>query len=83
MSDEQFYITIGNEFIGSNEMVNAGVAAKIMGLSPRTVRDYATKRIIPIYKLNDRTTRFLVSDLYEWLDSKRVDINENNSPNVD
>ena len=65
--DVKFDLMIGNQVIGSDEMVDSKIAGKILGLSSRTIRDYATKGTISSYKLNQRTTRFLVSDLLLWL----------------
>ena len=67
-------IVIGNAEIGVDELVNSHVAAKICGLSSRTIRDMGIKRSIPIYKIGARSNRFLVRDLLQWCEEKRIEI---------
>lgn len=66
-------IIIGNVAIGVDELVNSHVAGKICGMSSRTIRDLGVKRSIPIYKIGVRSNRFLVRDLLEWCEDKRID----------
>lgn len=60
----------GNE-LGVDELVDSNIASKVLGLSPRTVRDMGIKRVIPVYRIGSRTNRFLVSDLLEFCESRR------------
>ena len=66
-------IIIGNAEIGIDELVNSHIAAKICGLSSRTIRDMAVKRTIPIYKIGTRSNLLLVRDLLQWREQKRID----------
>lgn len=66
-------IMIEDVQIGEDELVDSRLAAKILGLSDRTVRDMGVLRRIPIYKIGPRTTRFLVSDLLDYRDSRKID----------
>jgi excisionase family DNA binding protein len=53
------------------ELVDSRVAAKILGLSIRTVGDMASRRELPLYKIG-RSVRFKVNDLYAWRESRRI-----------
>ena len=64
-------IIIGGDQVGVDELVNSYIAGKILGLSPRTVRDLGVKRALPVYKIGPRSNRFLVRDLLEWCEEKR------------
>lgn len=59
-----------------DDLVDSYGAARVMGLSPRTIRDMATKRLIPLYKLGPRTTRFKLRDIKNWAESKRIDLSK-------
>jgi len=67
-------IRIGSEVIGLDELVDYKIAAKILGLSPRTVRDMGTgnRRVLPVYQVGSRANRFLVRDLIEWSEGRRA-----------
>ena len=67
------YINIEDNNIGLDQLVNFKVAAKILGLAPRTIKDMGSKRVIPIYKIGVKTTRFLVRDLMKWAEERRVE----------
>lgn len=67
------YISIGDVRYGYDEIVNATVASRIVGLSERTIRDMAVKRLIPIYRLAHNVTGYLVSDLVDWADERRIE----------
>ncbi len=43
-------IRIEDKLIGVDELVDSHTAAKIIGLSERTIRDKAVRREFPIYK---------------------------------
>lgn len=66
------YINIEDDNIGIDQLVNYKVAAKILGLSPRTIKDMGIKRTVPIYKIGVKTTRFLVRDLIVWAEKRRI-----------
>lgn len=68
-------LNIEGRIIGFDELVDAEAAAKIVGLSARTIRDMAVKRKIPVYRVSRNVTRYLVRDLIEWSEDKRLDIN--------
>lgn len=65
-------ILIGGAEIGTDEIVNATTASRIVGLAERTLRDYAVKRMLPIYKIGNRNL-FLVRDLLEFTETKRIE----------
>jgi len=71
MSDVEVII-IGNREIGVDEIVPASIASRIVGLSERTMKDYAVKRLLPIYKIGNRNL-FLVQDLLEYCESRRIE----------
>ena len=52
-------------------LVDAHVVAQLLGLSVRTVREYAMKGRIPRYKVG-RTNRFKVSDIIEYREALKV-----------
>lgn len=54
-----------------DEAVDAKVAARLLGLSVRTVQDMAARRQLPVYKIG-RAVRFVVSELLEWRETKRL-----------
>ena len=66
-------ICIGERKIGLDELVDHRLAARILGLAPRTVQDMGTgsKRVLPVYRIGSRTNRFLVRDLLEWSEQRR------------
>ena len=74
MSDETDFIRIGDDqVIGVDTMCDARTASLITGYSERHIRDLAVKRTFPIYKLSSNCTRYLVKDLLDWCESKRID----------
>jgi excisionase family DNA binding protein len=52
-------------------LVDAATVAEILGLSLRTVQDMAARRELPVYKIR-RCNRFLVREMLEWRDQRRV-----------
>ena len=68
------YINIENKSYGHDEQVDSDIASRIVGLSPRTIRDMATRRELPIYKVGSRTIRYRVSDLLKWVESKKISV---------
>lgn len=73
MESTEEIILIDNREIGLDELCDSYTAGKILGLSPRTVRDMGVKRTLPIYKVGARTNRFLVRDLLEFTEERRVE----------
>ena len=67
------YISIGDRKIGVNELVDARTAAKITGLSERTIRDKAVRREFRIYKLASNCTKYSVKDLLDWYSDKAIE----------
>lgn len=67
-------IRIGQDYIGLDELVNYKIVAKILGLSSRTVRDLGTgsRRVLPVYQVGSCSNRFLVRDLVERCEGRRV-----------
>lgn len=72
-TDTDYYIRIGDALIGSDELVDHNIAAKITGLSPRTMRDKGVKRQIPVYRTARNLTRYLVRDLVEFSEDRRIE----------
>lgn len=66
-------IRIEDRVIGVDELCDSTTASKITGLSERTIRDKAVRREFPIYKLGSNCTKYLVQDLLEWCESKRIE----------
>lgn len=69
-------VSIADRTYGYDERVDSTVASQIVGLSPRTIRDMATRRELPIYKVGSRAIRYRVSDLVEWVEQKKISINK-------
>ena len=67
------YISIGDRKVGVNELVDARTAAKITGLSERTIRDKAVRREFRIYKLASNCTKYCVKDLLDWCSDKAIE----------
>jgi len=57
--------------LDGEELVGAKVAAQLLGLSRRTVQDWAMKGLIPRYKIG-RANRFKVSDIIEYREARKV-----------
>ena len=72
------YINIADKTYGYDERVDSQVAAQILGLSPRTIRDMATRRELPIYKVGARTIRYRISDLLDWAEGKKISVKKVN-----
>jgi hypothetical protein len=70
---ESYYIIIGEKAYGYDQLVDCHTASAIIGLSARTVRDMAVRREIPVYRISRNVTRYLVRDLVEWSEAKRVE----------
>jgi len=54
------------------QMVNAVEAAKVLGVSVWTVRQWSSRRKLPFYKVG-RLTKFKMSDLEAWLEQGKVE----------
>lgn len=67
-------ITIADNVYGYDELVDATVASKIIGLAPRTIRNMVVRRDLPIYRISRNVTKYLVRDLIEWSENKRIDV---------
>lgn len=57
--------------LGGEELVDARVVGRLLGLSTRTVQDLAAKRKIPLYKIG-RVNRFKVSEIIEYREALKV-----------
>jgi len=71
MSSKPTFITIDDIHYGLDQLVDFRVASKVIGVAQRTMRDMGVKRVLPIYKIGIRTTRYKVSDLLEYRESKK------------
>lgn len=59
----------GYKFSGG-ELVDYKIAAKILGLAPRTVQNLGVARILPVYKIGTRSNRYRIRELLEWVDAR-------------
>jgi len=66
-------VCIANQVIGYDELINAEIASKIIGLSPRTIKDWGVAGKLPTYRIGRRANRFLVRDLVEWCEERKID----------
>ena len=57
--------------INYESLIDAEIVAKLLGISVRTVRDLASKRLLPVYKIG-RANRFLVREILAWRDERKV-----------
>jgi excisionase family DNA binding protein len=55
-------------------MLSAEEAAKVLGVSVWTVRQWSSMRKLPFYKVG-RLTKYKVGDLEAWLEQKKVEAN--------
>ncbi len=60
-----------NVDVQMESLVDAVQVAEVLGLSVRTVRDMAARRELPVYKIG-RRNRFLVREILEWRDQRKV-----------
>ena len=51
-------------------------AAEVVGLSVQTLRNYRHRGIGPDYVKQERSVRYPYSALIEWMESRRVRLNE-------
>jgi predicted DNA-binding transcriptional regulator AlpA len=58
--------------LSGDELVDAKMVASMTGLSVRTIRDLASQRKIPCYKVSSRAMRYKVSEIIDWIDQKKV-----------
>ena len=63
----------GSEYCGE-ELVDVVTVALFLGLSKRTVEGMASRRELPMYKIANRANRFKVREIFEWIDTKRVEV---------
>ena len=64
-------VLYGKEY-GGEELVDVGTVALFIGLSKRTVEGMVSRRELPMYKVTAKTNRFKVSEIFEWLESKKL-----------
>lgn len=57
--------------LDGEELVDARIAARLLGLSYRTIQALAMKGRIPRYKIG-RANRFKVSDIIEYREARKV-----------
>lgn len=57
--------------LDDEELVDKYVVARLLGLSPRTVSDKASRRELPLYKIDGRI-RFKVRELREWRNRRKL-----------
>jgi predicted DNA-binding transcriptional regulator AlpA len=58
--------------LSDDELVDAEMVSLMTGLSIRTIRDLASQRRIPCYKLSTRAMRYRVAEIIDWIDRKKV-----------
>lgn len=72
-----FYINDGHIAFGEsgmNQMLSAVEAAKALGVSPWTIRQWSSQRKLRFYKVG-RLTKYKVSDLEAFLERGKVEAN--------
>lgn len=57
--------------LSGEELIDAKVVATLLGLSIRTVRDMASRRELPLYKIRS-SVRFKVDEIRAWRDERKV-----------
>ena len=73
IDDQEGCINIAGEDVGFDELVGPSMAAKIVGLSPRSLRRLVSQGQIPVYRYAPNSMRYLVRDLMEWTEARRVE----------
>ena len=71
--DQEGCINIAGVDVGFDELVGPSMAAKIVGLSPRSLRRLVSQGEIPVYRYAPNSMRYLVRDLMEWTEEQRVE----------
>lgn len=61
-----------NQTAPSDELVDWKPVAKRLGLKERAFWDALYKQGIPHYRINSRVLRFKMSEVEEWLESRRI-----------
>ena len=70
MNEEIIYIS--DKVVGLDDLVDYKVAAKIIGLQPRTVQNMVADKKLPFYRYSKRCNRFLVRELISWCEDRKV-----------
>ena len=76
VDDQEGCLNVGGYDVGFDELVSPAVAAKIVGLSPRSLRRLVSQGQIPVYRYAPNSMRYLVRDLMEWTEARRVEAEE-------
>ena len=71
--EQPFEIYVNGNTYSCDELVPPDIAARFLGVSRRTLRRLTSQRAIPVYRYNDHSYRYLVSDLVEYADQHRCD----------
>ena len=71
--DYEGCLNVGGYDVGFDELVSPAVAAKIVGLSPRSLRRLVSQGEIPVYRYAPNSMRYLVRDLMEWTEARRIE----------
>jgi excisionase family DNA binding protein len=54
-----------------NNLVSVEVIAELLNLNPMTVYKWASNKKIPSYKFGHKMLRFDLSEIEQWLETKR------------
>ena len=76
LDDQEGCINVAGYDIGFDELVSPAVAGKIVGLSTRSLRRLVSQGEIPVYRYAPNSLRYLVRDLMEWTEERRVEPNQ-------
>jgi excisionase family DNA binding protein len=57
-----------------SQMLSAAEAAKVLGVSPWTIRQWSSMRKLPHYKVG-RLTKFKMSELVAFIEAGKVEAN--------
>jgi excisionase family DNA binding protein len=48
-------------------------AARLLGISPRTLEEWVGRREVPFYRIG-RLVRFSVPELSKWIETRRIEV---------
>lgn len=61
----------GLQALHEEELVDGHVAARLLGLSHRTVQGMASRRALPVYKIG-RSIQYKVQELLDWRGKRKI-----------
>ena len=55
-------------------LVKHTVAAEVLSVTPRTIREWTSLKKIPHVKITSRCVRYRVADLLQWAEENKVEV---------